>query len=112
MTDDVNQTTAHTPASSRSAGSAERTYGKERSIYYVLCEQGAAPTKRHYSRFGAMKEAQRLAEKNPGLSFHVVKLKDSFIKPDVRGITSADLVKMLDDPKIARAIDDGGKRVA
>ncbi|UIS25279.1 hypothetical protein [Erythrobacter phage vB_EliS-L02] len=55
-----------------------KTYGEERPSYFVMAEGGKAPSKRHASRVNASKEAQRLAHKHPGKTFHVVKLKESF----------------------------------
>jgi len=55
-----------------------KTYGEEKPTYFVVAEGGNAPTKRHFSRIAASKEAQRLTRENPGRVFHVVKLKESY----------------------------------
>lgn len=60
-----------------------KTYGEEKPTYFVIAEGGEAPTKRHFSRIAASKEAQRLTRQNPGRVFHVVKLKESFTTEDV-----------------------------
>jgi len=55
-----------------------KTYGEEKPTYFVVAEGGNAPTKRHFSRIAASKEAQRLTRENPGRVFHVAKLKESY----------------------------------
>lgn len=50
-------------------------YGEAKPTYYVIAVGGAAPDKKHHSRFSAEKEAERLAVKHPGTPFDVVKLK-------------------------------------
>lgn len=62
-----------------------KTYGEERPGYFVMGEGGEAPSKRHASRVKASKEAQRLAHKHPGQTFHVVKLKESYLAGEEPG---------------------------
>ncbi|ARK07554.1 hypothetical protein LAV_00179 [Sphingobium phage Lacusarx] len=55
-----------------------RTFGEPRPSYFVYRPGAKAPTRAHNSRKWAISAAHRLAKKNPGIEFHVVKLKDSF----------------------------------
>lgn len=59
-------------------------YGEAKPTYYVIAVGGAAPEKKHSSRFAAEKEAERLAVQHPGTPFDVVKLKRRvvFSQPD------------------------------
>lgn len=52
-------------------------YGETAPQYVVIAEGGDAPTKKHPSRFLANGEAERLARANPGVAFHVAKIKRS-----------------------------------
>lgn len=58
-----------------------RIYGEPKPSYFVFRAGANAPSHRHHSRFKAAQEAERLSRKNPGVLFHVVKLKDSFMTP-------------------------------
>jgi hypothetical protein len=52
-------------------------------FYLVWNEQGRNPTVKHDSVYSARDEAERLARKNPGQTFHVLALMDSCRLADV-----------------------------
>lgn len=58
-----------------------RIYGEPRPTYFVFRNGANAPSHRHQSRVKASIEANRLSRKNPGVIFHVVKLKESYMTP-------------------------------
>lgn len=54
------------------------------SFWCVYRDGGGAPTKRHTTEKEALKEAERLAENNPGATFYVLQsVSESFRPPKV-----------------------------
>lgn len=60
----------------------QQTYGSEKPSYYVYREGGRSPTKPHPNRFSATKEAKRLAEADPGATYHVLKVRATFVNTE------------------------------
>lgn len=58
-----------------------RTTGEPDATYYVWRVGGGPPRKPYHSRFVAEIDASRLAGKNPGAEFLVLKVKSGFRKP-------------------------------
>jgi hypothetical protein len=85
-----------------------QTYGSDRAKYFVVGTgpEAKAPTRPHNSRFKAETEAKRLCAETPGRTFHVVKLKSTFVltKGDVQ---DAKLRDLRADFKVGQAVRIG-----
>lgn len=78
--------------------SVTQTYGAEKPSYFVYREGGRSPTKAHPNRFSAMKEAKRLAEKDMGATYHVLKVRATFVNTDA----AAPVMSNDDKQRLAR----------
>ncbi len=52
-------------------------------FYLVWCESGSVPTVKHLNHTAACGEAERLAKKEPGQTFHVMECVTSVKKSDI-----------------------------
>ena len=84
-------------------------YGERKPTYIVIAEGGAAPKRGHPSRIKARNEAGRLARANPGVKFHVVKLKETMVYEAPETVTRASRPLDFETQVFARArLSKGG----